>query len=417
MSSFGLPAAEWATAINFDVYVEIAAYFEPADVRALSATATMFRAHNASAVIWEERIARSWGRPGLQWSRNAVYHTPLPMAVLFATAVQAPHLLEMTATGLELVNSASPCQKVLFVGEVARRNRVVRSVVPFPTPNGGPRSTLRDKISLGLRSQLLCRTVPFLRGGAGAVKSGALGAVKGPPPHPSIAALQGLPRWPIATRRPFTMPLLERGGSIVAAPTHVAYFEVHIESRHVAVAHVMECVAIGLSQASFPLEGSMPGWDSCSYGYHSDDGGVFHASGHSVEIREPFGVGDVVGCGMDYGGPDGVDIFFTKNGRFLGTCFSNVQGVEALYPTIGLDAAFTLKVNFGDEPFMYDVGSIAIAKANAAADAADAAAADVAARRQAKKDSKFVSAEMRPTAMKLHTRSQAPKEVGRVGLG
>ena len=89
MSSFGLPAAEWATAINFDVYVEIAAYFEPADVRALSATATMFRAHNASAVIWEERIARSWGRPGLQWSRNAVYrHTPLPMAVLFATAVQ-----------------------------------------------------------------------------------------------------------------------------------------------------------------------------------------------------------------------------------------------------------------------------------------------------------------------------------------
>ena len=92
MSSFGLPAAEWASAItrviNFDVYVEIAAYFEPADVRALSATATMFRAHNASALIWEERIARSWGRPGLQWSRNAVYHTPLPMAVLHATAVQ-----------------------------------------------------------------------------------------------------------------------------------------------------------------------------------------------------------------------------------------------------------------------------------------------------------------------------------------
>ena len=36
------------------------------------------------------------------------------------------------------------------------------------------------------------------------------------------------------------------------------------------------------------------------------------------------------------------------------------------------------------------------------------AAADLAARKAAKK--KFVSGEMRPKAMKLHTRSQAPKE-------
>jgi len=122
----------------------------------------------------------------------------------------------------------------------------------------------------------------------------------------------------------------------------------------------MECVAVGLSQESFPLEGSMPGWDACSYGYHSDDGGVFHASGHSVDTREPFGVGDVVGCGMDFSKPDGADIFFTKNGRFLGTFFSNVQASHghALYPTVGLDAALTLKINFGDEPFVYDVGAM-----------------------------------------------------------
>ena len=88
MSSFGLPAAAWASAINFDVYTQIAAYLGPSDLRALSAAATTFRAHNASGLIWDDRIAKAWGRPGLHWSRDAVYHAPLPMAVLHATAVQ-----------------------------------------------------------------------------------------------------------------------------------------------------------------------------------------------------------------------------------------------------------------------------------------------------------------------------------------
>jgi hypothetical protein len=42
------------------------------------------------------------------------------------------------------------------------------------------------------------------------------------------------------------------------------------------------CVAVGLGLQEFPLEGFMPGWDSTSFAYHSDDGGIFHGTGIKV---------------------------------------------------------------------------------------------------------------------------------------
>lgn len=48
------------------------------------------------------------------------------------------------------------------------------------------------------------------------------------------------------------------------------------------------CVAVGLGLEEFPLEGFMPGWDSTSFAYHSDDGGIFHGTGIKVS-REVLG--------------------------------------------------------------------------------------------------------------------------------
>lgn len=42
---------------------------------------------------------------------------------------------------------------------------------------------------------------------------------------------------------------------------------------------IPDCIAVGVSEERFPLKGKMPGWDACSYGYHSDDGGAFHDAG------------------------------------------------------------------------------------------------------------------------------------------
>jgi len=124
-----------------------------------------------------------------------------------------------------------------------------------------------------------------------------------------------------------------------------------------------DCVAIGLSTADFPLHRFMPGWTSDSYGYHSDDGGLFHGRGQMLHPYGPkFGPGDVVGCGVNYrpkkkdGVADGADIFFTLNGKLLGTAFQRVHG--QLYPTVGIDARVTVEFNWGYEGgFVFDLGS------------------------------------------------------------
>jgi hypothetical protein len=78
---------------------------------------------------------------------------------------------------------------------------------------------------------------------------------------------------------------------------------------------VSSIVAVGFCTKDDKLTG-MPGWDSSSWGYHGDDGGLFHGSAYSAQCYGvEFGTKDVVGCGFNAGENT---IFFTINGRLLG---------------------------------------------------------------------------------------------------
>jgi len=117
------------------------------------------------------------------------------------------------------------------------------------------------------------------------------------------------------------------------------------------------CVAVGLSTQGFYDSSRMPGWDSSSYGYHGDDGGIFHSHGEMIRVYGPtYNVGDTVGCGVNYlnGG-----IFYTLNGNFLGYAWVNekivMDGKVDLYPTVGLDSADPIACNFGNRrPFVFN---------------------------------------------------------------
>ena len=185
--------------------------------------------------------------------------------------------------------------------------------------------------------------------------------------------------------RPFVVPTvlsrstngLHHGLVVDLTPRMVAYFEVtilkqdssedqspsktlmaeRINQGQASVQH-HECVAIGLSTEAFCPDDRMPGWDDHSYGYHSDDGGVFHgenAAAHQNRHVALFGPGDTVGCGIEYSTRM---IFFTKNGEFLGFEFEKVSKDilnKGLYPTVGVDTKSPLFMNLGEQPFMFDL--------------------------------------------------------------
>ena len=99
----------------------------------------------------------------------------------------------------------------------------------------------------------------------------------------------------------------------------VAYFEAtihHSPSRRNQTLRDICDFYIGLACAPFVLNDRVPGEDSYSFGYCSANGNVMHSRVLCSTSNETYGVGDTVGCGLNY--PLTTDtsgyVFFTKNG-------------------------------------------------------------------------------------------------------
>jgi len=167
--------------------------------------------------------------------------------------------------------------------------------------------------------------------------------------------------------------------NVNVTPRFISYYEVNIlkmneddndEDNNANTAPLMrtslrpinnnnnDCVAVGLATESFRVHSRMPGWDRQSFGYHGDDGGIFHSSGGMLKSYGPkFGPGDTVGCGIDY---ISKGIFYTLNGKFLGYAFKDIDSSVLqtdLYPVVGLDTNCPIHVNFGtdNEAFQFDL--------------------------------------------------------------
>jgi len=136
----------------------------------------------------------------------------------------------------------------------------------------------------------------------------------------------------------------------------VAYFELKVGACAAAPGEA-DCIAVGLGSDAFPLHGRQPGWDSHSYGYHSDDGRLFHGSGTRSRASWPrFQPGDIVGCGISIATRQ---IFYTLNGGFLGIAFTAKASHLPLYPLVGLDSHAEVSFNFGQQtPFRFDLSTL-----------------------------------------------------------
>eukprot|EP00884_Botryococcus_braunii_P020425 jgi/Botrbrau1/7066/Bobra.0165s0089.1 len=113
-------------------------------------------------------------------------------------------------------------------------------------------------------------------------------------------------------------------------------------------------ITIGFAERNFKLTrhlGEEPG----SYGYRAAEGKKYfcvHGSSKSQEYGPNFTTGDVIGAGILL---ETQEMFFTKNGKNLGTAFTSVCK-STLLPTVSLHSyRESVTFNFGESPFVFDL--------------------------------------------------------------
>lgn len=128
------------------------------------------------------------------------------------------------------------------------------------------------------------------------------------------------------------------------------YFEVLIEKMEKG--HI----CVGLAYYKYPSELHLGRLDR-SFGYHSN-GQKFKRNDNETgtENGEQYGStfcqGDIVGCGLDI---KNCELFFTKNGVFLGVAYTGVYG--SLHPSVGITGPeSSVNANFYP-PFKYTLAN------------------------------------------------------------
>lgn len=133
----------------------------------------------------------------------------------------------------------------------------------------------------------------------------------------------------------------------------VAYYEVLIDTEPECESPIVS-VGYLIADSDIP-EHVHPGWIEGSFGFHSDTGTIL--IGPEMTHEEswddiPANKGDILGIGYIF---ERNEIFYTMNGKFLGTLPYPIDEEFSLLPFIGLGSGYTIAhVNFGERPFKFD---------------------------------------------------------------
>jgi len=150
---------------------------------------------------------------------------------------------------------------------------------------------------------------------------------------------------------PFTFPIKKKN-NIKLYQSNIFYFEVELLKNNHRESWDKECLSIGYGTEKTIYKNQV-GWTKTSWGFHSDDG-CYMSGNNSQTYSCPWEKGDIVGVGLKYLGNYNYAIFLTKNGIIAGEeKIFNTD--EKLYPMLGIDISFPIKVNFGEDEFNFDL--------------------------------------------------------------
>ena len=324
--------------LGSDVMLHVLSFGDTPTVRAFGQTCSEARRLVLSADrLWWDLARRQWS-----FLEETPAQLPHHLSELMSMSCSKPSRVDPRSLGpcrrwisrngsspaLNLITTDDGDSAVQFTGTIGQGDRCIRGNHPLPRPQ------MVDKQGLLL--------------GRGQPRGGGVGAL-----------WTRLRRSPSPVKfRPLVAPFC--GSNWNLSPRLVSYYEVSIREQTVTPLRRgsrSDCVAVGLALESFSFATRMPGWDDHSFGYHGDDGGIFHGKGHMIKHYGPsFGVGDTIGCGIDYAKRA---IFYTLNGRFLGYAFEDLSRdvlTRNWYPVVGLDTNALIQLNFGTERrFLYDL--------------------------------------------------------------
>ncbi|XP_060683697.1 SPRY domain-containing protein 3-like [Hemiscyllium ocellatum] len=98
-------------------------------------------------------------------------------------------------------------------------------------------------------------------------------------------------------------------------------------------------IAVGAVPYDYNLK-QLPGYDTCSAGYHGDDGKLYAGRGVAQRVSDKCQSGDRIGCGSreDRAGQQNTgsaSLYFTRNGKEVGSVIVPVP-LEKLHPAVGM---------------------------------------------------------------------------------
>ncbi|RIB14331.1 hypothetical protein C2G38_1665840 [Gigaspora rosea] len=119
------------------------------------------------------------------------------------------------------------------------------------------------------------------------------------------------------------------------------YFEINIINNE-----ENGIIAIGFCTKTAKLK-KLPGCETDSWGFHSDNGDFFSCSIINELYGPKFEAGDTIGCCLNF---INRTAFYTKNGVNLGIALRDLT--DNIYPCIGLSGG-SIETNFGHKKFKY----------------------------------------------------------------
>ena len=117
-----------------------------------------------------------------------------------------------------------------------------------------------------------------------------------------------------------------------------------------------ECISIGFGNKNTTFK-SHVGWYNDSFGFHSDDGTFRHnCSSTSInQISKTWETGDVAGAGIIFTSHNQIKPFFTFNGKLIYINKEVYQMKEPFFPIIGYDHSHSIKLNFSNKKFKFNI--------------------------------------------------------------